>query len=229
MTIPPGMGRSMTTQMRMTTDATLTLTQWLSPGFPVGAFAYSHGLETVITTGEVTRVGDLEVWLCDLITHGSGQADVVFLSAAYSAAHEDIAALDDMARAFAASAGRLLETDQQGAAFTRTVDAIWGTGLGPLTYPVAVGRAARARDLPLALTARLYLQAFTANLISAAVRLVPLGQTEGQALLASLSPRIEDAARDAVEVPPTHLSSTCFAADIAAMQHETLYSKVFRT
>ncbi|WP_159979948.1 urease accessory protein UreF [Roseobacter cerasinus] len=213
----------------MSTDPILTLTQWLSPGFPVGAFAYSHGLETAIAAEGIRNIKQLDEWLRDLIVFGSGRADTILLAAAYRADPAELAEIDETARAFAASAERLLETTQQGAAFAQTVNAVWGTELDELTYPVAVGAAARARTIPLDLTARLYLQAFTANLISAAVRLVPLGQTEGQALLAELAPLIEDTAAEAIDTPLHGLSSTCFAADIAAMHHETLYSKVFRT
>ncbi|MFK7879075.1 urease accessory protein UreF [Roseobacter sp.] len=213
----------------MTTDALLTLTQWLSPGFPVGAFAYSHGLETAIETGALRGIHDLELWLTDLICEGGGQTDAAFLSAAYVAEPDAIHLVDATARAFAASAERLLETDQQGAAFCRTVEAVWGTQLGTLTYPVAVGHAASKSNIPLALAASMYLHAFAANLISAAVRLVPLGQTEGQALLAKLAPLIQITADKAMKMPDTELYSQCFAADIAAMQHEVQYSKVFRT
>ncbi len=210
-------------------DHLLTLMQWLSPGFPVGAFAYSHGLETAIEQGQIATIDDLNLWLRDLIVHGGGQADIVLLSASYHAEAEALADIDTTAQAFAASQERLLETTQQGAAFGRTVDAISGTKLGKLTYPVAVGYAAKTLGIPLDDTARVYLHAFAANLISAAVRLVPLGQTEGQRLLSQLADTIEDTARRAVEDDITTLSSHCFAADIAAMQHETQYSKVFRT
>ncbi len=223
------MGRTMNTATPMTTDAILTLTQWMSPGFPVGAFAYSHGLETAIAHGEIKDISSLEDWLRDLIACGSGQADVVILSAAYHATETQIAGIDTTARAFAATGGRLLETDQQGGAFARTVDDVWGTDLGALTYPVAVGRAASAKGFALDLATHLYLQAFAANLISAAVRLVPLGQTEGQALLASLTPLIHETVEQATQTPLSRLSASCLAADIASMQHETLYSKVFRT
>ncbi|WP_366140290.1 urease accessory UreF family protein [uncultured Roseobacter sp.] len=225
-TTPRNTGPSITI---MSTDAVLTLTQWLSPGFPVGAFAYSHGLETEITAGRINSAQTLEEWLRDIIAFGGGRADVVILSEAYGAEQSELSAVEHTARAFAASAERLLETEQQGDAFARTVDAIWDTDLGALTYPVAVARAAKAQDIPLDLTARMYLHAFAANLISAAVRLVPLGQTAGQALLADLAPLIRDTASCAVETPLDALASSCFAADIAAMQHETLYSKVFRT
>ncbi len=213
----------------MSTEAVLTLAQWLSPGFPIGAYAYSHGLEQAIDSGAIRDVTALGVWLEDIVAQGSGRCDVILLGEAHRARDEDIAAIDATARAFCASSERLTETVDQGAAFSRTVDAVWNTDLGALTYPVAVGRAARLHDLPLDLTARMYLHAFTANLISAAVRLVPLGQTEGQRLLASLAPLIAQTAKDAIGETCDALTSTCFAADIAAMRHETQYSKVFRT
>ncbi|MCV3274304.1 urease accessory protein UreF [Roseobacter sinensis] len=213
----------------MTTDAILTLTQWLSPSFPVGAFAYSHGLETSIAGGAIDSIETLEDWLIDIVSLGGGRADVVCLANAYRSDASGVAEVDRTVRAFAASAERLMETEQQGASFARTVDAVWQTELGALTYPVAVARAARARDIPLDLTAQMYLHAFAANLISAAVRLVPLGQTEGQGLLARLAPLIKTTADHACTMSLDDLASPCFAADIAAMQHETLYSKVFRT
>lgn len=213
----------------MNTDAVLTLTQWMSPGFPVGAFAYSHGLERVIDRGDLADAATLQAWLTDILEHGSAQSDVILLAASYHAHQNEVADIDATARAFVASSERLLETVDQGAAFARTVDDIWGAGLGPLTYPVAVGRAAAHQDIPLELTAQLYVHAMIANLTSAAVRLVPLGQTEGQAVLAGLAPLIRKTAQNACTQDIGQLSSNCFAADIASMQHETQYSKVFRT
>jgi urease accessory protein len=213
----------------MNTEAVLTLTQWLSPGFPVGAYAYSHGLERAIDRGDLRNVATLKLWLEDILAHGGGLSDAICLVAAYQAEPEELAEIDAVARSFAASSERLTETCDQGAAFARTVDAIWATEVGKLTYPVAVGRAAKVRGYPLELTTQCYVQAFAANLISAAVRLVPLGQTEGQNLLAELQPLIRDASKAALSKSLDDLTSTCFAADIVAMQHEVQYSKVFRT
>jgi urease accessory protein len=213
----------------MSTDAYLTLTQWFSPGFPVGAFAYSHGLEHAIDQGAIADAGTLQNWLEDIIAHGSARNDVILLAAAFEADTGDLSDLDATARAFAASKERLTETLDQGAAFARTVDAIWATDIGTLCYPVAVGRAAQLEGVPLDMTAQLYVHAFAANLVSAAVRLIPLGQTEGQAVLAALAPLIRDTAQAAIAQDLDDISSSCFALDIAAMRHETQYSKVFRT
>ena len=205
----------------------LTLMQWLSPAFPVGAFAYSHGLEQVIADGNVHDAKNLQDWLVDVLVHGSGHADAVLLAAAYKA--DNAADVDAVARAFAAGAERLKETDLQGAAFCDTARAVWGVDLHGLTYPVAVGAAARAMDIPLSDTVPLYLHAFASNLVSVAQRALPLGQTDGQTVLAALSPHISDAARVAETTPLDALTAASFAANIAAMRHETLQPRIFRT
>lgn len=211
------------------TSAYLTLTQWFSPGFPVGAFAYSHGLEKAIDQGSIADSETLQNWLEDIIAHGSARNDVILLAAAFDAGVDRLAKIDATARAFAASRERLTETLDQGIAFARTVDEIWATDIGPLCYPVAVGRAARLERLPLDMTAEIYVHAFTANLVSAAVRLIPLGQTGGQAVLAALAPTIRETAQKSINLGLEDISSNCFALDISAMRHETQYSKVFRT
>ncbi|KIC50433.1 urease accessory UreF family protein [Tateyamaria sp. ANG-S1] len=205
----------------------LTLMQWLSPAFPVGAFAYSHGLEQVIADEVVADADTLRDWLGDLLEHGSGRADAILLAASYRA--DDPADVDATARAFAAGAERLKETDLQGAAFCDTASAVWGIEIAGLTYPVAVGAAARAVDIPLAETVPLYLHAFASNLVSVAQRALPLGQTDGQTVLAALSPIIAETAQEAEKIPLEALSSASFAADIAAMRHETLQPRIFRT
>ncbi|WP_300035460.1 urease accessory UreF family protein [uncultured Roseobacter sp.] len=209
----------------MSTDL-LTLMQWLSPGFPVGAFAYSHGLEDIITSGRISDADTLQIWMQDLVSQGSGRSDISLLARAWRG--EAMDELTATAVALAGCSGRVTETGEQGAAFCRTVDAVWDTGIGVQAYPVAVGCAAARHGLPLELTAQAYLHAFAANLISAAVRLVPLGQTEGQQVLATLAPLICSVAQEAT-ADGAPLFSNCIAADIAAMRHETLYSKVFRT
>ena len=163
-------------------DPALTLMQWFSPAFPVGAFAYSHGLEQAIADGQVSDADTLHDWIKFLITHGSARADAILLASAYKT--DDLIDVDATARAFAAGAERLKESDLQGAAFCDTARAVWGINIRGLTYPVAVGAAARAMDIPLAQTLPLYLHAFASNLIAAAQRLMPLVQTEGQKVLA---------------------------------------------
>lgn len=220
----------MPTTTIMTTDPILTLAQWLSPAFPVGAFTYSHGLEALVEAGTVHDAASFLTWLIDTIQHGAGQNDVILLAHAYNAGTvEELTEIDTFARALAPSAERLLETDQQGAAFARTAAAIHDLELSTLTYPVAVGRAAHLQTLPLPDTARLFLHAFAANLTSAATRLVPLGQTEAQATLTAVTPLCQDVADQAVTLSLDDIAASTFASDIASMRHETQYSRLFRS
>lgn len=214
----------------MPTDPILILNQWFSPAYPLGSFAYSHGIETAIQDGRIKSAQGLEIWLRDVLEQGTGRTDAIFLHAAYACEDETaVGALDAHARAFAPSAERLMESVQQGDAFVRTTTAVWGAKLAALTLPVAVGYAARALDLPVALTTSLYLQAFMSNLVSCAVRLVPLGQTEGQGVLQHLSPLCAQVSAQASEEGLQGLMSAAFASDIAAMRHETLNHRIFRT
>jgi len=223
--------RTLTTMITiMPTDPALILHQWFSPAYPLGSFAYSHGLETAIQDGRISGAGGLEAWLEDVLHHGTGHIDAIFVQAAYGCADgAAVMALDAQARAFSPSAERLMESVQQGAAFTRTTRDIWALELPELTHAVAVGYAARQLALPCVLTATLYLQAFLSNLVSCAVRLVPLGQTEGQAVLHRLSAQCEAVAARAATEGTDGLMSAAFAAEIAAMRHETLNHRIFRT
>lgn len=216
-----------TTITMITDTALLTLAQWLSPAYPVGAFSYSHGLEWAIEAQQVTNAASFRDWLEDILRHGTGRNDAILLCHAYRA--DDPAQIDELARAFAPSAERLLETEQQGAAFCRTTAAIWGDALPAMTYPVALGHAAARQGLPLQQTCAMYLHAFASNLTSAAIRLVPLGQTEGQATLTALSPLCRTLAEDAQHLTLDDLGGAVMLADIASMKHETQYTRLFRS
>ncbi|WP_081536136.1 urease accessory protein UreF [Rhodovulum sp. P5] len=214
----------------MTPDAqVLKLAQWLSPAYPVGAFTYSHGLEWAVEAGQLRDAAALQDWLADVLEHGSGRCDVIFLAAAYRADPAALAGIDAEARAFQPSAERLLETTGQGAAFAQITAEVWGDDLPGFTYPVALGRAARLQDVPLALTAKMYLHAFTSNLVSAGIRLIPIGQTDGQRVLTALTPLCESIAERAIGQGLDDLASSAFMADICSMKHETQYSRLFRS
>lgn len=206
----------------------LKLTQWLSPGFPVSAYAYSHGLETEIAGGRVATAGHVRDWVAAVLSAGAGRSDAIVMLATLRGAAEP-EALADLARALAGSRERLEETEAQGAALAATL-AVLGVGDGVARpYPVALGLAARGLDLPEGIVARLYLQAFAGALVSAAVRFVPLGQAEGQGVLAALHPVIELVAADACAAGLEGIGTAVFGADVAAMAHEGLEVRIFRT
>ncbi len=213
-----------------TNQAILTLTQWLSPAYPVGAFAYSHGLEAAIQRNHITTGNALREWLHDILQHGSGRNDCILLRAAH--ASRDAATLltiNDTGFAIAACAERRLEAAAQGLAFDKTTAAIWGGKDSACIYPVAVGAAAARLKIDVDLTAAIYLQAMISNLIAAAQRLMALGQTEGQGILTNLTPLCADVAAQTQDGTLDDLHSTAFLSDIAAMHHETQQPRIFRS
>ncbi|MCW5696302.1 MAG: urease accessory protein UreF [Bauldia sp.] len=223
-----------------TVPHSVLLSTWLSPGFPVGAFSYSHGLETAIASGEVTTADQLADWIAFLVERGSGWCDALLLAQAWRAAVADdmVRLLDaaELARAMAVSGERQLETTALGDAFLKAAAAGWPSatterlaGTAGVAYPVAVGATAAAHGVPLAATLAAYLNAFAANLVSVAVRLVPLGQSAGLAVLARLQPLGAAIALLAEAAPLDALGNAAIRSDIAAMRHEVLYSRVFRS
>jgi urease accessory protein len=204
----------------------LTLVQWLSPAFPTGGYAYSHGLEQVIHDGARTSAG-IGSWIEGVLRHGSGQADAVLLALVLRG--EDPGRLDAVARALAGTKERLSETSEQGAAFARTVAALTGRDLPPRALPVAVGEAALGLSLPAAEVVAVYLHAFAANLAACATRFAPLGQTEGQAMLAALHPVIGRMADWAVTAGLEDIGTAGIAAEIASMRHEEMDVRIFKT
>jgi urease accessory protein len=210
--------------------ALLTLSRWLSPAFPTGGFAFSHGLEAEVAAGRVQDAGDLKDWLAAVLEHGSGRNDAILLAASWRAegdgAREEIA---DLALALAAGAERAEETRAQGAAFAQALKGSGEAALPDWPLPVAVGAAARRAGLPLEETLLLYLQNFTTNLATIAVRHVPLGQSEGQAVLAALAPLIGRLAAGAEGLGLDDLGGCALAADMASLEHETMQTRIFRS
>lgn len=212
----------------MLTPDALTLQHWLSPAFPTGAFVYSHGLEQVIARGEVTDAETLEIWLVDLLCFGTGWQDSVLLSLALS----EGAALDQLdafAMALQPCHERLIEAQEQGAAFARTVGQITGRDRPARMLPIAVAEAARGLDLPREMVIAAYLQAFLTNLATIAIRHIPLGQGAGHGVLARCLARVPELAQDARLAQMEALGSSCLSADLAAMEHETKEVRLFRT
>ncbi|MFV0385711.1 MAG: urease accessory protein UreF [Paracoccus sp. (in: a-proteobacteria)] len=215
------------TTMNTPEAARLRLAQYLSPAFPVGGFAWSQGLEYAMDRGAVTRTS-LPQWLADWLDHGSGWTDAVLLSLSLRKG-ADHAALDDLARAACASSQRLAESVEQGAAFSANLAALGGPAHVAAALPVGIGRACVAMPLPAPEIVAAFLQAQAAALISAAVRFLPLGPVQGQAMLAALQPAILRAAARAADATQADLRSATWGADIAAMAHETMQTRIFRS
>jgi urease accessory protein len=215
---------------------------WLSPSYPVGAFSYSSGLEWAVEAGDVTDAETLRRWLEVMIGQGGGFCDAVVLIHAHGAAvagdAEQLKVVAELAAALTPSKERHLETTAQGRAFVDTTRAAWPCAAleqflaawdGPIAYPVAVGVAAAGHGIAVVPCVAAYLQAIAANLVSAGVRLIPLGQTAGQRTLAALENTIAASAQRALATALDEVGGAAFRADLAGMRHETQYTRLFRS
>jgi len=200
-------------------SALYRLMAWLSPSYPVGAFSYSSGIEWAVETGDIRDADTLRRWLADVDDRA-------------------LTAEAELAAAFAPSKERHLETTAQGAAFIEATRAAWScpaldrlaaAWTGPVAYPVAVGVTAAGHGIALEPALHAFLHAVTANLISAGVRLVPLGQSDGQRVLAALEPVVEATAQRALITPLDDVGSAAMRADLASLLHETQYTRLFRS
>ena len=218
------------------------LMAWLSPSYPVGAFSYSSGIEWAVEAGDIKDAESLRRWLAVVIGEGGGFCDAVFFVHAYrslaDSGHDALRTVAELAAAFAPSKERHLETTAQGAAFIAATKAAWPCDAldrlaaawdGPVAYPVAVGVTAAGHGIALEAALHAYLHAVTANLISAGVRLIPLGQSDGQRVLAALEPVVEATAKRALAAPLGDVGSAAFRADLASLLHETQYTRLFRS
>jgi urease accessory protein len=218
------------------------LMTWLSPSFPVGAFSYSSGIEWAVEAGDITDATSLRDWLAAMLADGSGFCDGVFLAQAHRAAslRDDIALREiaELAAAFVPSRERALETSTQGRAFIEIARAAWAcAGLdevvaacgGSIVYPTAVGLVSAAHGIPLDPVMHAFLHAVVSNWISAGSRLVPLGQTDSQRVLAALEPVVVSTARRALSASLDDLGSATFRGDLASLRHETQYTRLFRS
>ena len=226
----------------ITTEAALyRLMTWLSPSYPVGAFSYSHGLEYAVETGMVRDAVSLRAFIEAALQAGAGRSDAAIFVAAYDAVvGDDVVRLDEIAVLAASWRGSrelALESESQGAAFVTTTAKAWPTPsldafLARHPKPalsVAVAVACAAHRVPLEAGLAAYLHAFAANLVSAGIRLVPLGQSDGQRVTAELETAVATALSTARDVPLDEVGTAAPLLDWCSMRHETQYTRLFRS
>ena len=221
------------------------LLSWLSPSFPVGAFSYSHGLEYAVEAGLVTNVDELEEWLEAILRYGTGRVDSMHFRAAYQATEDDLPNVIELSSAMIGTNELSKEGHSQGRAFIRTVELAWGCGLpgewlttadrteSSITYPVAVALTCRRQSIPIRCALTAYLQAFVSNLVSAAVRLIPIGQTGGQAVVSHMAAVVGEVVDEVLQFCTGGLAgdlgSSTPMLDWVSMQHENQYTRLFRS
>lgn len=228
--------------MTMLADAALhRLLAWTSPAYPVGGFTYSHGLETAVEDGRIRAAADVVAYVEAVLARGGGWVDAVLFVHAYRAAQDAPAfdAIAELAAAFRGSSETALESRQQGGSFLSVTRKAWAHemldgfaarwGDRPIAHAAVMALACAAHAVPLEPALHGWLHGTAANLVSAGVRLVPLGQTDGQLALAALSRAIPPIAEKALVTALDDLGTAAPELELASLAHETLYTRLFRS
>jgi urease accessory protein len=232
------MGDAFPLQAIETGQGILPLFAWLSPSYPVGCYAYSHTLEWAVEAGDVLDAESLIAWLRDQMTLGFGRNDAILMSHAYRVVEAGdgvaLATINELALAVSPSAELYLETSQQGRSFLDATLAAWSApGLpalqGEVALPVAIGMAAAAHNVPLPLTLSAYLFGLVQTLVSAAIRLAPIGQTAGIRVCAALAQTAQEVAQEAIGLSLDDIGGATFRADLGSFHHENQYTRLFRS
>ena len=241
----------------MTTDPALyRLLAWSSPGYPTGAFSYSHGLEWAVETGDVKNLQGLLDYVTAVLARGGAWVDAVLFAHAWQAtstADSAVSALPgaatpatldsltQLAAAFRGSSETALESRQQGGAFLDVTRKAWphptleafAARQAPTATPgahcIAVAVACAAHEIPLEPALNAYIHAVATNLVSAGARLIPLGQTQAQIAIAQLAPVITDIAERAQTTSLDDLGTAAPAIELCSLRHETQYTRLFRS
>jgi urease accessory protein len=225
--------------------ALLRLQSWLSPVFPIGSYSYSHGLEWVVEAGHIRDRKSLVDWLEADLCYGSGRNEAIFFSESWRCTIGDDRAklfeIAELAAAFRSTAELALESSQQAASCLATLRQIWpdcvldclsevlcSNRVQP-ALAVVLGARSASQNIPVGLALPAFLQSYVANLVTAGVRLIPLGQTDGQLAIAELEEVVLAASAQARKATIDHLGSVGFMVDLASMAHETQYTRLFRS
>jgi urease accessory protein len=232
-------------QHRFPPVAFLRLQSWLSPAFPIGSYSYSHGLEWAVEAGYIKDRQSLVDWLEADLCYGSVRNEAIFFSEAWRSARDDdrgkLFEIAELAAAYRGTSEFALESSQQASACRATLGQVWPNRLldslsqslsergVPLVLAVVLGVRSAREGIPVSLALPAFLQSYIANFVTAGVRLVPLGQTDGQLAIAALEEAVLAASAQARKATIDDLGSSAFMVDLASMAHETQYTRLFRS
>jgi urease accessory protein len=232
-------------QCRLPPLALLRLQSWLSPAFPTGSYSYSHGLEWAVEAEHVQDRKSLVDWLEADLSYGSGRNESIFFSGAWRCAMDDdctkLYEIAELAAAFRGSSEFALESSQQGAACLATLRRVWPDRLLDWlseilgerhiqpSFSVVLGIRSAKQGIPVSVALPAFLQSYVANLVTAGVRLIPLGQTDGQLAIAAVEEAVLAASARGRNATIDDLGSAAFMVDLASMAHETQYTRLFRS
>ena len=202
-----------------------TLTQWLSPSYPIGAYNFSQGLEYAVKASLVYNEETLTDWLSENLERGYFWNDAIFLKLSFFIETDDqLEKLVELINAFSTSKARLDEQILQGKAFSKVTP-----NSKDAPYPISLGISAKNYDMNIEEVIPLYLQSCLSNIISVAQRLLPIGQTEAVKILRDLFPKIEEVSKLVLRSSEADILSSCYLTDSCSIFQETIDGKIFKS
>ncbi len=246
--LPPGIPRRLRQRPGPLPAPSLLQLIWLaSPALPVGGFSYSEGLESAVERGHLPNEAAVGGWLLDQLHLGQARGDMAVLARAVGAWRRgdlaQVRALNDWVLHTRESSELRLQTEQMGRSLCEwlrnqhpsdatpphmTEQIVALTQLPP-SYPVAFALAAALTQAPVRDILCTYAFGWAENMVQAALKSMPLGQSAGQRILARLAAAIPDAAAHAAALPDCARQAFTPMLAILSAQHETQYSRLFRS
>ena len=213
------------TKMKKIKDPLQILQIWFSSSFPVGSYAYSHGLEALIDDDKIKNIGDVREYLEALLFYGSLRNDYIFLKSVYMG--EEI---NDLILASASSKERHTEMIDMGNSFRKIMKDSWELVLEENTsFVYCISKAALHFDIKFDDLIKFYLQSYISNLINVCVKHIPMSQKDGQILNVNFIDQIQKFLEQSKELTLKDIGTSFFIGDIFAIKHENLDSRIYLT
>ena len=212
-------------KMKTFKDPHQILQVWFSSSFPIGSYAYSHGLEALIDDKKIKNKDDVKEFLDALLFYGTLRNDYIFIKSVYKG--EEI---NELILASASSKERQIEMIDMGNSFRKIMKDSWELSLPENTsFIYCLAKAGLYFDIKFDDLIKFYLQSFISNLINVCVKHIPMSQKDGQSLNVIFINQIQEFLTHSDKLTLKDIGTTFFIGDIFAIKHENLDSRIYLT
>ena len=198
---------------------------WFSSSFPVGSYAYSHGLEAIIDNKLINNKNDVEEFLNALLFNGTLRNEYIFIKSIYEGKE-----INNLILSSASSKERQIEMVDMGNSFRKIMKQSWDLELTENTaFTYCLSKAAIHFNIKFEYLIKFYLQSFISNLINVCVKHIPISQKDGQKLNVIFINKIQDFLRKSEKLNLEDIGSTFFIGDLFSIKHENLETRIYLT
>ena len=212
-------------KMKKFKDPHQILQVWFSSSFPIGSYAYSHGLEALIDDKKIKNNNDVKEYLDALLLYGTLRNDYIFIKSIYKGDE-----INQLILASASSKERQIEMIDMGNSFRKIMKDSWELSLPVNTsFIYCLAKAGLHFNIKFDDLIKFYLQSFITNLINVCVKHIPMSQKDGQSLNVIFINQIQEFLSHSDKLTLKDIGSSFFIGDIFAIKHEYLDSRIYLT